>query len=103
MIDLRYKATSEAELLAAIPSYMFTLNDLGETVLQKHSHDWAWDWDIPFVITEAVMDGTTVVTPAVMSTEFYASLRLLDESADVSSLSTFIEAEQPNRDWSNGD
>lgn len=89
MIDKFYRATSEAELYDIIPANMKILDEDGLEVLASATTQWAWDWNIPHVITPAVFDETDidlVITQAVMSTDFHANLRLLDETVDVSAL-----------------
>ena len=97
MIDLYYKASSEEELLSAVPAEM---HPVGEDFI-NHSHGWSWDWDVPHEITEAKYDEeNNLLTSAVLSDDFHANLRLVDEGVDVSTLEQFeVKPQTPDRKW----
>lgn len=80
MIHLLLKAPTEAELIAVLPAYMIYE---GEATNASASH--FMDWNIPIVITPAVIVDGEIVTDAVLSTDFHANLQLSNE-ADVSIL-----------------
>lgn len=47
-----------------------------------YNHRWALDWNIPITLVPAVLDANgEVTTPAVMSGDFHANLKILDPDA----------------------
>ena len=102
MLDLYYKASTEADLYDAIPMIMKKEDSNGDVFLECYSNEWSWDWDVSYEITKAIVDEATgdIITPAVMSNSFHANLRLINESIDVSSIDVFkVDPLTPDREW----
>ncbi len=85
MRTLFLRAASEADMIAALSAVLPGLiqtDENGDQVIVRYTHRWAIDWGVPIVVTPAVIEGQTVVSPAVMDTRFHVNLRLIDDSLD---------------------
>lgn len=79
MIDKYFRAETEQELFDSLEDGMKRVRDDGSTVLRKSTEDYEWDWGVTIYESRAVMDGESVITPAVLRGGFFANLRLLNE------------------------
>ncbi len=85
MTMFHLRASSEKAMydeVAQVLDGVVVQDENGEDALRLYTHRWALDWDIPIVLTPAVLDTEGAVSvPAVMSTDFHANLLIIDPDA----------------------
>lgn len=75
------EATMRAEVIRVLDGATYT-DENGDEQIVFYNHRWALDWNIPITLVPAVLDANgEVTTPAVMSGDFHANLKILDPDA----------------------